>query len=922
MSLRLSVLLCLFLFTHAKTWANKTSVDLIAKIKPQTIDLESGKVPHAALSDGVTSQAVEFALGGAPLDIIYDFGDQIVSPDAIVVHWSRTTNAEQAPTIEVLVSTLSADAGFQLLRTAHLRSQPGEQIFAFVPRTARWVMVRIIPAANAQHASLAELEIRGTTGPPESNYEFNESPADAFEVLSKLQGMIDLELSEDEKSLFQDAKDGTLDDWSLAEAVLIASGVTDRQQREPLLKKIDAHESVLRSQLNLSGDAFDNGKRLLQYLHTPPTLIKYELKQTDVHTLLNTGTFNCVSSAAMYNVLARRLNLDARIIEVPDHAFSILYDGSQHADVEATNRDGFNPSRNSAVLASFQRQTGFAYIADKYPDQRREIGETGLVGLIYYNHGVGHSQRKEFGNALVRYFCALSMDPEYDSAVKNTLVTLANWGASLAEEKKYQQSLSVLSAGVELAPKDAKLRSFRENVWKSRVFALMDADDSDQALAMLREAHQQVPDGGFDEMQSWVFIRPAQDRMSQKQWDAAIKLADKGLAAVDAPAKEQLTKWTGNVFLNWSVTAINDEQFDEAAEALHRGLKRFPKDYRLQRNVAFLAQKWSRQLVQIGKSTEATEMMADLMQRYPDNWSLKQVTIGSVSRQIQGHLKAGETEQAISLIDQNQAALSDQDVLKLKRRAYDLQADKFIQAKDWSSAVTAYKNALERVPGDYHLKNNLFAVYSTWCQGYIKTKNWSEAAKVCRLAVQDTSDFRLKKNHAYIVQEWLREISDKGPEAFDKVAREQIATNPQSRGVREVVENDYIRQIQKLLKAESYQDAVAVGVRGTATFKASQSRGIDRQFQRIYAVWAKSFIDNEAWQQASDVYEQGLKRYPKHRDFTNNLTVCWERRAKKFIDAKDWDAAIEVLEKAADRFPDNSNFKNNLRYCQAQKTKD
>ena len=918
----LSILLCLFPLAITNVLAQETAVDLLINQKPTVVDPVVAKLPHASLSDGDTAKAVEFALGSAPVEIVYDFGSQVVSPDGIVVYWSPTASAKVAPTIEILVSTLSAEAGFQSLRTAHLESKPGEQKFSFVPRAARWVMVRITPAVNTQHASLAELTIRGALGPPESNYEFKESPADALDVLSKLKGMIDLELSDDEKSLFEDAKDGSLDDWTLAEAVLIASGVTDKQQREPLLKKIDAHETILRSQLSSTGDAFEKGRRLLWYLHTPPTLIKYERHQTDVHTLLNTGKFNCVSSAAFYNVLARRLDLDARTIEVPDHAFSIVYDGTKHADVEATNRNGFNPSRNPAVLASFKRQTGFAYIADKHPDQRREISQTGLVGLIYYNHGVSHLQRKEFGKALIRNFCALSMDPEYDSAVKNTLGTLANWGAALAKEKKYDQSLSVLNAGIELAPEDAQLRSVRDNVWKRRVFALMDANESDQALAMLREAHQKIPDSGFDEMQSWVFIRPAQELMKQERWNEAIMLADTGVASVDTPAKDKLTKWTGNVFLNWSVATINNKQYSEAGDVLQRGLKRFPKDYRLGRNVAYLTQEWSKQLVQDGKEEEATKMMATFVQRYPNNWGLKQVTVGSVSRQINGHLKAGETGLAIELIDENQSALSGQDFLKLKRRAYDLHADKFIKAKDWAAAVASYKAALEKVPGDYHLKNNLLAVYSTWCQGHVKTKNWSEAATICRQAVEDTNDFQLKKKLAYIVQEWLQEVSEEGPEAVDKVARGQIVNNPKSPKVREVVENAYARAIQELLDAKKYEDAITVGGRGVATFEGSEARGIDSRFQRVYAVWAQSFVQDNDWEQAGEIYERGLKAYPKHRDFINNLTICWERRVKTFTDEKDWNAAVRVLEQAIKRFPNGYKFKNNLRYCKEQLKKD
>ena len=49
---------------------------------------------------------------------------------------------------------------------------------------------------------------------------------------------------------------------------------------------------------------------------------------------------------------------------------------------------GFNPARNKAAQAEFEKLTGFAYIPDSHRDRRREVGELGLLAIIYYNHGV------------------------------------------------------------------------------------------------------------------------------------------------------------------------------------------------------------------------------------------------------------------------------------------------------------------------------------------------------------------------------------------------------------------------------------------------------------------------------------------------------------------------------------------------------
>ena len=134
----------------------------------------------------------------------------------------------------------------------------------------------------------------------------------------------------------------------------------------------------------------------------------YSSNQTDVSVILDTGTFNCVSSATLYNILGRRLGLDVRAIEVPDHAFSILYDGTRHADVETTTASGFDPARDKAAQEKIEKQTGFRYIPDSHREQRREIGEAGLVAIIYYNHGVTLTSSKQHYDALLAYFRAMA----------------------------------------------------------------------------------------------------------------------------------------------------------------------------------------------------------------------------------------------------------------------------------------------------------------------------------------------------------------------------------------------------------------------------------------------------------------------------------------------------------------------------------
>ena len=526
------------------------------------------------MTDGDAKTVAEIdATEATPLDVTFTFGGGVVAPEGIRVTLPEGSDSAAAR-VEILVSTVSAHAGFRSLRADPLAAEGKPQTFEFPATAARWIIVRLAPQPGARKVAAAEVEVIGREGEPKSHYAFAESPAKAFDVLARLEKTTSLKLavSDDEKAMFAKAKAGRLTPVEFAEAALLASGVVDAGKRKKYLKRLDALEQQARAAVANARTPAAKGEALLKWLHKGPMSKGYVAHQTDLSVIFDTGTFNCVSSAALYNALALRLGLDVRAIEVPDHAFSILYDGTRHMDVETTNAKGFNPARDKAAIAKFEQMTGFRYIPDAHRDQRREVEEAGLAAIIYYNHGVLLSEEKRYHEALVANFRAMSLDPEFGSAVKNALAVLAKWGAELSRDGKFPEALEVVTTGLALAPKDAALVNNQSAVWSQWALSAVDAGKPAEALAILKRAAVAVPSGGFEGMQSLVYIRPADKRMREGRWDDALAAAVPGFEALAGEPRKELEKWLGYFGQEWSAALAKKEGEAKALGAL-RGLR-------------------------------------------------------------------------------------------------------------------------------------------------------------------------------------------------------------------------------------------------------------------------------------------------------------------------------------------------------------
>ena len=875
-----------------------------------------------ALTDDDLRRLVEITLEpGIPFDFLYALPEIVTCEQITIAAQTQGLSAKQLPSLEVLASTLSADSGFQSLRSVALKASTKPQSIKLPASAAQWLIIRLIaPADHAIKFRIAEFDLHGRTGVPETRYAFKEAPAKAFDVLASVQQSVELNLTADELSLFKDAKDGKLDVWTFAEAALLTSGVKEKAKRQEQLAKIDKLVAQAKEAVADAETPLEKAELLLKWLHKEVMPKGYKSKQTDVAAILDSGTFNCVSSATLYNVIGRRLGLDLRAIEVPDHAFSILYVGSKHADVETTNPHGFNPGGNSKTLRQFTEQTGFLYIPDRHGDKRREVNVTGLLAITCYNHGVLNSDNKQYAQALTNYFRALSLDPEFSSAIQNVVSVIGNWAKELSQSKQYAQALKVLATGIQLAPNDKGLNHHHKALWQNWAVEEIENNRTEQALQVLSNAHKAIPDGGFEKMQAFAFIQPGEKLADGREWAKAISLASMGMRAVSKPAREELQKWRISLFHRWTGDALKKKDFASAATVLEQAVVVEPGDKRFKGNISYVVQEWLRNTHANNGLADAEKLLHKLAQRFGQVKGVDAVLETYVARASEELTLNDELDDALAVVDRNAKLLSKEGVVKLKRSAFDRRAAQFSKKKDWQKAVDVYSSGLKALPDNKHLTNNLHAMWDSWANGFRQAKKWREAADVYSKALDSGLNDKIYSGKlGYCTQQMVLQIlKQDGSKAAEDELRALQKKRPKSQQLKRTA-NSYVQSLlQQHLKAKKPKSAFDTVTRCQTLV---EPQDFERSMRFVCDQWARQHIEAKEWKRALDIYTSGLKQLPNDKHLVRNSKATWDKWARTYFKDKKWADAIQVYEKALKEFPKDSLFENNLKYCKQQATK-
>ena len=158
------------------------------------------------------------------------------------------------------------------------------------------------------------------------------------------------------------------------------------------LKQFDQLKQKVTSETFLAQSLEDRGRAVLKLLYQD-YLATYDFNQTRTDVALQTGVYNCVSSALLYMAVAKAAGIEVRGQKTSEHAFCTVYIPSgtgsktnqyKKIDVETTNPYGFNPGSKETIENEDKIQ-GYYVVPKKYYANRQEVSDLLFAGLIAGN---------------------------------------------------------------------------------------------------------------------------------------------------------------------------------------------------------------------------------------------------------------------------------------------------------------------------------------------------------------------------------------------------------------------------------------------------------------------------------------------------------------------------------------------------------
>ena len=205
-------------------------------------------------------------------------------------------------------------------------------------------------------------------------------------------------------------------------SLLFSECPLDSNEAKSALQKFEHIKQAVTSKDFMKMSEEERGKAILKYLYKE-TLKKYSLNQSKIDVVFKNGEYNCVSSALIYMAAAKAAGLNVKGVKTPLHAFCSVYvSGKKRIDVETTNPYGFNPG-SKETIENENNIKRYYVVPKKHYSNRQEVSDKVFTGLVAGNLCSDYIKKSEYFKAVplgaARYYLVRDENSSVQKEVRN-----------------------------------------------------------------------------------------------------------------------------------------------------------------------------------------------------------------------------------------------------------------------------------------------------------------------------------------------------------------------------------------------------------------------------------------------------------------------------------------------------------------------
>ncbi len=378
-----------------------------------------------------------------------------------------------------------------------------------------------------------------------------------------------------DKSLFSFAE---LPTEPFMRSALLASGA-GQEESERHLKALEALRQELSARLSSLQSEEEKADAILFFIYEK-LLSKYDFYQTRVDLALESGVYNCVSSAIIFMYFCKAAGIPVVANETPRHAFCSIFQDGQAIDVETTNPYGVNPGKKRGQNLGGGKSQWITVPAKNYSG-RRQVDDRRTVAMVY-NNRISQLQRKKQDAQTVGLAVDAYELQGHSAVSRNDLeLCVGNVSALLTREGREQEAVAFLRKAEKIFGSCDSWTKKISNNYYNWALKKIKSESLEESWAFLDENKENFSQKDFAELKEAACLTAAASAAGKRDWRAAIAIVDQGLKELGQSKRLQNSKsaYRQNVaidFHNAAADLFNAGKKDEALEKIKEGLAEMP----------------------------------------------------------------------------------------------------------------------------------------------------------------------------------------------------------------------------------------------------------------------------------------------------------------------------------------------------------